>query len=458
MFHFGAGNNSIREDMITVNRDEYNCLTELCNVAGVKTGMPVQKSDLQIENGFKFEKESFFKLRRSILSGLANKKLITLENDNNNPPDRTFEYNDKILFDIIKRFDSFRKGVEKQFQTDAKVKEPMFDINSTGYEKLSLGQICMADDFLDYVTTSFNGEKYEEIPSCIKNIFEKNFNGDINGFDIGEFENTCISKLLKLGNTGGKWHQNSTIFKEDLRLNEKLKMLDFYYKELPKLTNNRISPRLRLAFVFSLHIGWCSEYTRDIIKQKQMDGKFENVCCALDALQTYNSSQLNCDNLVNDLKSVLNFMREQGIIVYNDNIFGDLDLNINDKNYVWASLKYFFTWFITFCSGNFKVKNYMKAERFVSYLKNYHLTLNLKSDYFINEKMSLFDAISRMRDHILRRRPDKIELEKIMESHPERGPIFKDYHYYELIDKNDHKYIPLDDQKIIEANKKLRRY
>ena len=337
-------------------------------------------------------------------------------------------------------------------------KEVEANKNYKDYQKLSLSQILMADDFLDYLTASFNGEKYEEIPSCIKNIFEKNFNGNIDDFGIQAFENACVKKLSELRSTSGKWHQNDTIFKEDLHLNEKLKILDFYYKELPKLSENKISPRLRLAFIFSLHTGWCSEYARDIIKQKQMDSKFENLFCALDALQTYNSSQLNCDNVVNDLRSVLNFMREQGIIVYDDNIFGNLDLNISTKNYIWASLKYFFTWFKTFCSRNFKVKNYMKAERFVSYLANHDLKLDLKSNYFMDEEMSLFDAIKHIRDHILRRRPDEIELEKIREAHPERSPIIKDYHYYKLIDKGDHKYIPLYDQKMIAKSKNFRGY
>lgn len=72
--------------------------------------------------------------------------------------------------------------------------------------------------------------------------------------------------------------------------------------------------------------------------------------------------------------------------------------------------------------------------------------------------MSLFNAIEYMRDHILRRRADEIELEKIREAHPERGPIIKDYHYYKLIDKGDHKYIPLYDQKMIAKSKNFRGY
>lgn len=109
-------------------------------------------------------------------------------------------------------------------------------------------------------------------------------------------------------------------------------------------------------------------------------------------------------------------------------------------------------------SRNFKVKNYVKAERFASYLKNHHLKSSLKLNYFTDEKMSLFDAIKHIRDHILRRRPDEIELEKIREAHPERGPIIKDYHYYKLIDQDDHKYIPLDDQKMIAKSKNFRGY
>lgn len=142
--------------------------------------------------------------------------------------------------------------------------------------------------------------------------------------------------MSELGNSGQKWHQDQddTIFKRDLKLNKKLKMLDFYYKNLPELTQNQVSPRLRLAFAFSLHTGWCSEYTRDLIQQKQMDKKFENIFCAVDALQTYNSLQLDSINLVNDIRFVLSFMKEQGIIAYDDNIFGDLDLNINNKDYV----------------------------------------------------------------------------------------------------------------------------
>lgn len=310
-----SGTNKTCENMIALSREEYSYLKELCNVAGVEINICVRQSDFLIKGGFEFKQNDFLGLRENILLGLAAKKLITLENDNNNPPNMTFKCDENILFNIIKQFSSFSAGLEEQFQMDEKIEKPMLDIkmlniNSTGYQKLSLGQICMADDFLDYVTACFNGENFAKITLRIKSIFEKNFDSNIDDFDIEQFENICIKKLLELGNTSGKWHQNGTIFKEDLRLNEKLKMLDFYYKELPKLTENQIPSRLRLAFIFSLHTGWCSEYARDIIKQKQMDSKFENLFCAIDALQTYNSAQLDSDNLVNDLRSVLSFMKE----------------------------------------------------------------------------------------------------------------------------------------------------
>lgn len=88
----------------------------------------------------------------------------------------------------------------------------------------------------------------------------------------------------------------------------------------------------------------------------------------------------------------------------------------------------------------------MKAECFVAYLKNHYLKISLKSDW-INEKMSLFDAIKYMRDHILRRRPDRIAQEKIGEIYERR--ITKGYRYYSRIDKDDSQYIPLDDQEMV---------
>ena len=300
----------------------------------------------------------------------------------------------------------------------------------------------MAEDFLDYVTASFKGEEYEKITPPIKSIFEKNFNGYIGDFDIEGFENTCIQKFLNLRRNKGKWYANEPIFKEDPGLNEKLKILDFYYKELPKLTQNRISPRLRLAFLFSSHTGWCSEYVKDIIRQKQMHRKFENVFCAIDALQTFNCSQLDCANLATDLRSVLNFMKEQGIIVYNDNIFGDLNLDISNKDYVWSILKYFFTCFKAFWSRNFKVKNYMKAERFVLYLKNHHLKFRLKSDGSVDREISLFDAIKYMDENILGRRPSEDKIEDILVSVTVNHFGVKDYRYYSYVDSMDHKYIP----------------
>ncbi len=463
-FDSSKQNNLTGEKFTALNRDEYNCLTELCNVAGVNMNAHVHKSDFQIKNDFefKFKEKDFLELWKNVISGLSNKKLITLENDNNNPPTRVFEYDEDILFNIIKQFSSFTTGVEKQFQKDEKIEKPIFDINSVGYKQLSLRQILTAKDFLCYVTTSFEDEEFGKITPRIKSIFEKNFNGYIDDFDIEGFENICIQKLSELGQRWGKgkWHENEPepIFKKDLALDEKLKMLDFYYKELPKLTQNRISPRLRLAFLFSLHTGWCSEYVKDIIRQKRMHRKFENVFCAIDALQAYNSSRLDCANLATDLRSVLNFMKEQGIIVYDDNIFGGLNLDISNQNYVWTILQYFFAKFKVFWSRNFKVKNYMKAERFVLYLKNHHLKFRLKSDGSADRKISLFDAIKYMDENILRRRPSEDKIKDILVSVTVNRLGVKDYRYYSYVDSTDHEYIPLKDQKMIAESKNFRGY
>lgn len=101
-FDFSQSDNPTGKAIIEFNRDEYNCLTELCDVAGVKIDTQIYKSDFLIKNGFKFEEKDFLERRKNVILGLANRKLITMENDNNNPPGRTFRCDGNILFDIIK--------------------------------------------------------------------------------------------------------------------------------------------------------------------------------------------------------------------------------------------------------------------------------------------------------------------------------------------------------------------